>query len=237
MVSFSKASFAIVHTSSRGICLQSAATTIVRWTMPLYTLLQAKLLDGNNACESVNRLSCSIQFTPLANDIKHLILQHWHLVQLVPGCLIHPLWVSRKWLPWKIIWSDMTQLIWSDMTQPPTFSIVRNVATLNARNIASVIRCLSYNSLFILRAHQGWFLITVHFAINGTSLYIILYPCNKYEDISTHVLKIWSMKHKSRIRNKNLEAPLVFHFWRQVIVLKILGFLLFINFIHITLIW
>lgn len=108
---------------------------------------QVKLLEDTTIHNFANRLSW-LHFTPLFNDIKHVILKHWHLIQHVPRCS-NPTFVEFKKKPlWKIFLTHSFNLHY--------FLVMQIMVTFDIWNATSAPICLNLNSLFILQVLPSW---------------------------------------------------------------------------------
>lgn len=53
------------------------------------TRSRSSLLEEKRKSEE-QRICFSLQYTPLANNIKNIIMKHWHVVSHIPGCAERP---------------------------------------------------------------------------------------------------------------------------------------------------
>ncbi|XP_060128613.1 uncharacterized protein LOC132591893 [Zootoca vivipara] len=151
-----------------------------------------------------SRLVMGMDFTPLASHIRNIIYKHWHIVEDIPGCKDPPLLGLRK------KGTLRNQLVKADCLESPS------IVTKGHYRCGSCNMCPYSLQVKEIKSEHMQFTFKINSMTTCNSknvVYCIRCPCNKlYIGSTTRALKVRIGEHRSRIRNKVMEAPLTPHF-------------------------
>lgn len=69
---------------------------VINWTKQHAQQIQSISFLKEQHPKTTQRVSCGLNFTPLANNIREIIYKHWHIIEHVPGCQDKPFIGMRK---------------------------------------------------------------------------------------------------------------------------------------------
>nr|XP_028578457.1 uncharacterized protein LOC114593837 [Podarcis muralis] len=154
-----------------------------------------------------DRICTSLQFTPHTSSIKKLIYKHWHLLSNIPGCQKPPI------IGLKRTKSLRNYLVKSDQLTYPEASTKGHYKCGSCNVCKYALQVKEFTNI-----QTGFKFQIEHFSNCNTknSVYAWMCPCHKiYIGKSTRPIKLRINEHRSRIRNRVLEAPMVEHYIQQ----------------------
>ena len=154
-----------------------------------------------------DRIYTALQFTPYTSNIKKLVYKHWHLLSNIPGCQNPPMFGLNKTK------SLRNYLVKSDLLTYPEETTKGHYKCGSCGVCKYALQVKEF-----VDVQSGFKFQIEHFSNCNTknSVYAWMCPCKKiYIGKSTRPIKLRINEHRSRIRNKVLEAPLVEHYIRQ----------------------
>ena len=148
-----------------------------------------------------------MEFTPLANDIKKIIYRYWHILRDIPGCETRPLIGLRRS---KSIRNLITH------TECKSEDVETSGLMCGHFKCHNCVICkFAWVTKHVSLPENDFELKLTKFSNCNTKNCIYLWICTcgkKYVGKSTRPIKIRIGEHRSRIRNRNLEAPLTAHY-------------------------
>lgn len=166
-------------------------------------------LLGDTNITLKNRITCGLEYSHLSESIRRLIFKHWHLISHILGCQNKPFVGLRKTRNLKnwIVHSDLD----------PRDTMINNENFGDNKNLKPCGHCTSCHQVMkgspvIINGTTIKLSQTVTCATKMT-IYALKCECQKvYVGSCRRALRVCIGEHRSRIKNKNVEAPLVSHF-------------------------
>lgn len=176
--------------------LQKAATR------PRSSLLEKKQKKDSQ------RICFSLQYTPLAYDIKNVIMKHWHIISHIPGCSEKPCVGMRRARTFK----DM--VVHTNIQIPHTRDTGSSVSGhYHCKNFAASKYCVEGKKITHPGTGQEFENHQLSTCTSKFCVYVIWCQCLLlYVGCSIRSVKVRVLGHVARIRNRVMEAPLTTHF-------------------------
>lgn len=156
--------------------------------------------------EEAKGITAALDFTPLASKIKSIVRQHWHIVADLPGYGSPPRWGLRRTKTLKDV------LVSSDIRVCQE----RVPATVGHHRCGFCSCCAqAWETKEIVIQSKNFRKPLNFFSSCSTKMciYLVMYICGLcYVGSTRSRLKVRITEHKSRIRNKTADAPMVQHF-------------------------
>lgn len=163
------------------------------------------LLMNKQRLNRNNKICWGLDYTPLTMDIKKIICQHWHIIEEIPGCHIKPYVGFCRTRKLK----DLLMFQKPKEENRETDKLPEGFFACGHCYICKLaIRSDSFT-------HNGINISNKKFATCSTRNVIYYVKCGcvlAYIGYTKRMIRTRTGEHKSRIRNKVLEAPMVSHF-------------------------